>query len=93
MGPLSRDRAHAPLPFTGLRGGGLGAVDSLLSLEGGSLRSSRHWRGWVGEDLEVPPVADCGGLTAERHPSSIRFVALDGRWTCGEFLLTVAEKD
>ena len=58
---------------------GVGAVDSLLSLEGGSPRPSRHWRGRVGEGLEVPPVAECGGLAVERHRSSIRFLTLDVR--------------
>ena len=42
---------------------------------------------------EIPPVQDCGGLAAERHPSSICFEALDRRWTCGEFVLTVSRKD
>ena len=46
--------------------------------------------GWGGP--EVPPVQDCGGLAAECHPSSICFVALDRRWTCGEFVLIVSRR-
>ena len=47
----------------------------------------------LGGGPEIPPVQDCGGLTAEHHPSSICFEALDRRWTCEEFVLTVSEKD
>ena len=63
-------------------GGGEWVVESHLSLAGGSVWPSNHWRGWVGVCLEVPPDQYCEGLAVKCCPLLNGVVALDWRWTC-----------